>query len=73
MKHGLLIRWFLIYTGVVLYREIVQKMKLLNEVKSNLKYGQNLTVNLTENRNRVKIKLTKFRNIRKYSEFRVKI
>ena len=48
MKHGLLIRWFLIYTGVVLYREIVQKMKLLNEVKSNLKYGQNLTVYLTE-------------------------
>ena len=29
--------------------------KLLNEIKSNLKYGQNLTVNLTENRNRVKI------------------
>ena len=43
--------------------------KILNEIKSNLKYGQNVTVNLTENRNRVKSKLkfeakylTEFRN-----------
>ena len=39
------------------------------EKKSNLKYGHNLT----ENRNRVKIKLPKFRNIRNCSEFRLKI
>ena len=40
---------------IILFRSYHLCPKLLNEIKPNLKYGQNLTVSLTENRNRVKI------------------